>query len=411
LFDVLVYYKTKSWLEGFAIEYGGDGMSVTRFASVLLMFLLVPALLFGAITATYYAEPSLYLQVQPGPYTSDTVIGAKLGYLEVTTDGEEIYSPAWGSTSENFLSAYLHGPMRLIPGGPLGQWPYEFHIMSVAYPEGYPGPPIIITKVDYPYSPIIKNEPEQVKVSPFRVELYLVNTNSVNRNIKVKPPELPASCFEPNESYTLTAFMGARFDLHYSFVVANQKGTKVNEMMNWWDGEPNSSGSYVSVGGNTGSNSIAVTSGLDPGNPEVPYGDPSTMVNFSVFLSEQSTTFDLSEAVGTNRKDVNTMTITVSNGIAGADYSQKVIFTDLTPVSTSAEFRMLPEESGPNPIPFKLYFDSMEVVKGEAITWSSLQNGSSNTKTIRIGGIDQNIIDSLASGTYSDTINVEIRNP
>ncbi|TAH54973.1 MAG: hypothetical protein EWM48_10580, partial [Sphaerochaeta sp.] len=117
-----------------------------------------------------------------------------------------------------------------------------------------------------------------------------------------------------------------------------------------------------------------------------------------------------SEAVGTNRKDVNTMTITVSNGIAGADYSQKVIFTDLTPVSTSAEFRMLPEESGPNPIPFKLYFDSTEVVKGEAITWSSLQNGSSNTKTIRIGGIDQNVIDSLASGTYSDTINVEIQN-
>ncbi len=39
---------------------------------------------------------------------------------------------------------------------------------------------------------------------------------------------------------------------------------------------------------------------------------------------------------------------------------------------------MLPEESGPNPIPFKLYFDSTEVVKGEAITWNNLQNGSSN---------------------------------
>ncbi len=140
------------------------------------------------------------------------------------------------------------------------------------------------------------------------------------------------------------------------------------------------------------------------------YVDPSQIVSYSVFLSEQTKTFNLSEAVGTNRKDVNTMTITVSNGIAGANYSQKVIFTDLTPVSTSAEFRMLPEESGPNPIPFKLYFDSTEVVKGEAITWSSLQNGSSNAKTIRIGGIDQNVIDSLASGTYSDTINVEIQN-
>jgi len=53
----------------------------------------------------------------------------------------------------------------------------------------------------------------------------------------------------------------------------------------------------------------------------------------------------------------------------------------------------------------------MEVEKGAIITWSNLQDGSDNTKTIRIGGIDQNIIDSLASGTYSDTINVEIRNP
>ncbi len=105
------------------------------------------------------------------------------------------------------------------------------------------------------------------------------------------------------------------------------------------------------------------------------------------------------------------MSITVSNGKVGTSYSQKVIFTDLTPVSTSAEFRMLPEESGPNPIPFKLYFDSTEVVKGEAITWNNLQNGSNNTKTIRIGGINQNTIDSLASGTYSDTISVEIQNP
>ena len=295
MFDVLVYYKTKSWLEGFAIEYGGDGMSVTRFASVLLMFLLVPALLFERSPHIMLNRP--LSSGSTHSYTSDTVIGAKLGYLEVTTDGEEIYSPAWGSTSENFLSAYLHGPMRLIPGGPLGQWPYEFHIMSVAYPEGYPGPPIIITKVDYPYSPIIKNEPEQVKVSPFRVELYLVNTNSVNRNIKVKPPELPASCFEPNESYTLTPM----FNPVYSFVVANQKGTKVNEMMNWWDGEPNSSGSYVSVGGNTGSNSIAVSPVWIPETGSA-VRRSSTMVNFSVFLSEQSTTFDLSEAVGTNRK-------------------------------------------------------------------------------------------------------------
>ncbi len=82
-------------------------MSVTRFASVLLMFLLVPALLFGAITATYTPEPYLHFEVQPGPYTSDTVLGAKLGTLEAFTDGEEIYSPAWGSTSENFWPAYF----------------------------------------------------------------------------------------------------------------------------------------------------------------------------------------------------------------------------------------------------------------------------------------------------------------
>jgi hypothetical protein len=132
------------------------------------------------------------------------------------------------------------------------------------------------------------------------------------------------------------------------------------------------------------------------------------MVSFSVSLTNQSISFDLADAIGTNRKDVNTMTIIVANGKVGTNYSQQVIFTD---TSGSTDFRLLPEQSGPASISFNLYFGGTQVTKGTPILWNTLQNGSNNIKTIQIGGIDQNAIDSLASGTYSDTISVEIQNP
>ena len=389
----------------------GDRMGSVRYTVVLLMLLLVPALLFGAITAVYTPEPYLVLQAKPGPFTSDTTFGAKLGTLIVTTtDGDKIYAPTWGSTDEVEYSAILRGPMRSYPGGPFEEnATHTFHIMSVAYPYGYPGTPVIRV-VQSPHSPIVSWFANTVDANPFRVELYLMSTNSTYQHTTTY--WRPASYFQLNAVYTLPI----TFNPVFSFVSANDYWMNVGWMMN--NGEPNPShGSYVSVNGVAGADSTpivqssAYTDPDNPGQPGMTYGDPPQMVSYSVFLTNQSTEFNLADAIGSKRKDVNTMSITVSNGTAGANYTQKVIFTDLTPVSTSAEFRMLPEESGPNPIPFKLYFDSTEVVKGEAITWNNLQNGSNNTKTIRIGGINQNTIDSLASGTYTDTISVEIQNP
>ena len=105
---------------------------------VVLMLLLVPALLFGAITAIYTPELSIYLQVHPGPYTSDTVIGAKLGTLKVTTtDGDQIHSPTWGSTGEVANGVNLTGPMWNKKNGSYTSDTHTFHVMSVAYPDGY----------------------------------------------------------------------------------------------------------------------------------------------------------------------------------------------------------------------------------------------------------------------------------
>ena len=382
-----------------------DRMSLTRFAYVLLMLSSIPSLLFGAITVTYTAVP-LELKTAPGPYTSNTVIGIKLGTLRV--DGGPIYTPVWGNTTEvDSGTVKVKGPMSN------GSNEATFYLMSVAYPNGESQSPTI--KVFSGAFLSIVSLPQNwvtVSADPFIVELWLVNTADTN-NTYNPSTTCSASDFQMNAAYTLDSFRP-----EFSFVTANSSKTNANSMMQGQTGNANpSNGTYAIVNGNGGPDSTPIvesTAYTDPDNPNSPvmtYVDPSQIVSYSVFLSEQTKTFNLSEAVGTNRKDVNTMTITVSNGIAGADYSQKVIFTDLTPVSTSAEFRMLPEESGPNPIPFKLYFDSTEVVKGEAITWNNLQNGSSNTKTIRIGGINQNTIDSLASGTYSDTISVEIQNP
>ncbi len=174
-------------------------------------------------------------------------------------------------------------------------------------------------------------------------------------------------------------------------------------------------GSYVVTNGSSGADSTPIinpgsfTDPENPGSPGIMYGDPPLIVTYAVSFTKQATSFNLTDATGSKKKDVNTMRITISNGKSGTDYSQQVIFTDSSVGSNS--FRLLPEQTGPTPITFDLYFDNTKVTKGTAITWNNLTNGSNNTKTIRIGGIDQTSIQTLASGTYSDTITVEIRNP
>lgn len=382
-------------------------MRLARFVYVFLMLLLFPTLLFGAITAVYTPEPYLVLQAKPGPFTSDMTFGAKLGTLIVTTtDGDKIYAPTWGSTDEVSNDVILSGLMRSYLGGPFKEDTHKFHIMSVAYPEGYPGTPTIRV-VQSPHSPIVSWFPNTVNANPFRVELYLMSTNSTNQH--TIPVWRPASYFHLNTAYTLPA----TFNPIFSFISANDPWMNVGWMMD--NGEPDPShGSYVSVNGVAGPNSTPIvdpTAYTDPDNPGQPgmtYGDPPQMVSYSVSLTNQSISFNLADAIGTNRKDVNTMTIIVANGKVGTNYSQQVIFTD---TSGFSNFRLLPEQGGSASIPFNLFFGGTQVPKGTPFLWNTLQNGSNNIKTIQIGGIDQNAIDSLASGTYSATISVEIQNP
>lgn len=371
--------------------------------------LVVSSFLFGAITAVYTPEPYIVLKVKPGPYTSNTTIGAKLGTLMVTTTGNsKIYSPAWGSIGEVSGGITLTGPMKSYPNG--GFEPdatQTFYVVSVAYPTGYPGNPVIaiLGENHWPINGWAQNT---IQANPFRVELWLVNTNSDNPNVTVG--YRPASYFELNAVYTLPS----DFNPVFSFISANSSTTNVGTMMNH-DGTPNSGGSYVVTNGSSGADSTPIinpgsfTDPENPGSPGITYGDPPLIVTYAVSFTKQATSFNLTDATGSKKKDVNTMRITISNGKSGTKYSQQVIFTDSSVGSNS--FRLLPEQTGPTPITFDLYFDNTKVTKGTAITWNNLTNGSNNTKTIRIGGIDQTSIQTLASGTYSDTITVEIRNP
>lgn len=382
-------------------------MSSSRYIIVLLMLLLVPALLFGEITAVYTSEPYIYLRTQPDaefPYTSDTIIGAKLGTLTVTIPaGEVIYSPAWGTAGEVEDGVTLTGPMK--SGNSYSISSHIFYVMSVAYVGGSK----FFNKFrNNAYAPIIQQQAFTVD-SSFTVELWLVNTHQDDSGATVGGGNRPASDFQKGGAYTLPT----GFNPVFSFITADSS-TNVNSMMNN-DGTPKSSGSYVIVNGVEGADSIRIvqssasyTDPNNPGQPGMTYGDPPQMVSYSVSLTNQSISFNLADAIGTNRKDVNTMTIIVANGKVGTNYSQQVIFTD---TSGFSNFRLLPEQGGSASIPFNLFFGGTQVPKGTPILWNTLQNGSNNIKTIQIGGIDQNAIDSLASGTYSATISVEIQNP
>ncbi len=365
----------------------------------------IPSLLFGAITVTYTAVP-LELKTAPGPYTSDTVIGIKLGTLRV--DGGPIYTPVWGNTTEVYSGTVtVKGPMSN------GSNEATFYLMSVAYPDGSSGTPVI--KVfSGNYLPIINDGPVTVSANPFVVELWLVNTAQTSSTTTSTTRQ--ASDFQMNAAYTLKDFSP-----RFSFITANDSTKKVNQMMQGNGNASSPHGSYMIVNGDAAGadNTPIIDPGAytnDPSSPGVSFPDPSQLVIQTLFSLQQSEiSIALSEHTGSNVKEINSATlgVTVTNGNGSEKANLNITFTDNSPPDKSGFHLLHVDAPGPT-IPYKLFWGEnlqtlIEIEEGIAIPWENLAAGN-HTNKLYMGEINAETVDQAASGTYKSTVSVTIAN-
>ncbi|MCH3919429.1 MAG: hypothetical protein LKE39_02895 [Sphaerochaeta sp.] len=108
-------------------------MITKRFAAFLLLFVIVSVGCFGTVTATYTPDSNIYFGLRPGPYTSDRIIGAKIGTLVITSSegAGTIYTPgllnvangsnitvrglySWSDPSTNPTYSYVDAPFTIV---------------------------------------------------------------------------------------------------------------------------------------------------------------------------------------------------------------------------------------------------------------------------------------------------------
>jgi len=111
-----------------------------------MVFLPVCLLAGPTVTASYTAQSPIYLELSPGVFTHPTVIGAKLGRFAITSPTNEIYTPAFVNTGEVAGNIALTGLYKNWAGGAYyTKTDLNFKVISVAYPAGLGGAPILQT--------------------------------------------------------------------------------------------------------------------------------------------------------------------------------------------------------------------------------------------------------------------------
>ena len=373
----------------------------------LLVLLFLPMMAYAEVTATYIRENSITLAISPGPFTSSSVLGAKLGTFVITSTTGEIYSPALVNIGEASGQIPVTGLMKDSVNGPFVMGTNDFYMISVAYPNGLGSEPVLQVLYDN-LRPIISWQSNVVYANPFYVELYLVNTNRTNRHAQSLWRR--ADFFKLDSPYALPS----NFNPVFSVAVANSPTTNVGTFTNS-DGTVNdSAGSYVTTDGSSGPDNTSI---LDPGsytNPDAPgtpgffYGDVPVVESFVFHFLTPQTSFSLSNAFAANRMKINEAQIQVLNGVQGTLYAQILTFTD---TSSNSSFQLFPLVGSTNPIDYNLYLGNDLIDKGVPILWSNLVPGIVNSRDISIGGISEAEVQNKVSGTYQGTITVTITNP
>jgi len=374
------------------------------YITLLLLFCL-PWYAFGTVSATYIPESPITLEIAPGAFTHPTVLGAKLGRFIITSTTGEIYSPSFVNIGEASDSTQLTGLMKDYASGPFAMATNSFYINSVAYPDGLGGTPVLQVLYGDVW-PIIDWKKNTVTQNPFYVDLYLVNKHS--RGFGSDSGWRPAQYFKLDSPYSLPS----NFNPIFSVGVADSPNTNVGSYTSGGTVDE-SIGSFVVTDGNDGPDNTPIinpgsyTDPENPGSPGFYYGDVPLLPSLIFTIVDSSTSFALGSAYGTNKATVTQANAQVLNGVSGTTYQITLIFTD---TSSAASFQLLPVQGVGSPISYTLFLGNDEVTKAVALVWSDLVPGITNTKDIKISGINQGVVASNLSGNYTGTITVNISN-
>lgn len=371
----------------------------------LLLLVILPWYAFAAVTATYVPESPITLEIAPGAFTHQSVLGAKLGRFIITSTTGEIYSPSFVNIGEASGAIQVTGLMKGYASGPYAMETNDFYINSVAYPNGLGGTPVLQVLYN-DVRPIIGWQANTVTQNPFYVDLYLVNKNS--GGIGSDSGWRPAQYFKLDSPYSLPS----NFNPLFSVGVADSPTTNVGSYTSGGTVDE-SQGSFVITNGNSGPNNTpiinpgAYTDPDNPGSPGFYYGDVPTLPSLLFTIVDSSTSFSLGSAYGTNKATLTQANAQVLNGVTGNTYQITLIFTD---TSGDTSFQLFPTQGVGSPISYKLYLENDEITKAVAKVWTGLVPGIVNTKAIKVSGISQSVVASNTSGNYTGTITVNISN-
>ncbi|MGI6437315.1 MAG: hypothetical protein ACOX0D_04585 [Sphaerochaeta sp.] len=387
----------------------------------------------AAVYAEYEPETSLYFKRPPPPFTSDTMVGTKLGQFRIWSDDGNIYTPVIT------LSPDVASPPIKMTG--LFSWnhpndPEErdltFHVIFLAYREGS-NPGYISQSWSEPRVAVAGNiaNVQGTSAQPYLVDIFLINTNAdINSHGGIHATANsgnPGSGFFLNTPYAFTN----PFNPCFGLATANQPNSNMYDYMNGTtpktgQNDPHK-GAYVPVSSPSGTNSGHATTPIIPGgamsggepgqgggNGGIVYGDEpiSDPIIHTLFsLESEDVPIILSQFTGTQVRQINTamLEVVVENGTGGEKISVDVLFTDDSPVGWDG-FHLLHETPGPT-IPYNLYWGdtTTQITKDSSIQWNNLVAGE-HTKTIYMGRIDETFVNQAAEGRYKSTITVTLTN-
>lgn len=382
------------------------------FLLITLILVALPVGVGGAVTATYTPEIPIYIKAKPGIFTNPNVVGAKIGTITVISTGT-FYNPGLmtiGPMASGIdMLAYCRDSssnptytLRTIP----------FFVVSVAYPNGRGGAPVITT----PYGPqwplLTPTTGVAVNVNFFYVDLYLLHANpgTTTNPASVQPFQYTPATMQPDKPITFKN----PFNPFFTIGVASKSDKGVYDYAQGPGGSLSSGttdGSYVTIDGVWGPSSTPL---LDPGGYTAPedggdgfwFGDnPPKPLNFFFSFLHNTVNFELSDAYE-EKSDLylNTAQMVVENGVTGTTYKQKITFTDIWGGPT---FQLKPDVDSDG-IDFNLVFGSKSVNYGEGDDWENLVPGPNNEMILYIKGIKPSQVNQRVSGEYTDTIIVNI---
>ncbi len=373
--------------------------------TTLVLLIALPWHAFGSVSADYIPEGTITLDISPGPFSHPSVLGAKLGTFIITSTTGVIYAPSFVNIGEASGAIQLTGLMKDYNNGPFSLHTNDFYIISVAYPNGLGGTPVLQVLYNNVW-PIMDWQANTVTQNPFYIELYFVNTNSTNPS--AQSGWRKAQYFKLDSPFSLPS----NFNPIFSVAVADSPNTNVGTYTSG-DIVNETEGSYVVTNGNDGPNNTPIissggyTNPENPGSPGFYYGDVSVLPSVFFNIVDSMTNFTLESAYGTNKVTITQAHVEVVNGVSGNEYEITLVFTDN---SSEASFQLFPTHGVGSPINYQLFLGDDEVTKASPLDWTGLLPGLTNSKDIKISGINQIDVASNVSGDYEATITVNISN-